>query len=67
MDNKEKCEIIDSLYQKKWFTSLSKEERVTKLDEIITSNDIKLYKKDEEKWDDERRRDNPHHYNNRLD
>lgn len=70
---KEASMMIDSLYKKEWFADLSTEERVRKINDILVSvtsvNDIVslISPKKEGKWDEETRKDNPHHYNNRLD
>lgn len=68
----ETSNIINNLYQKRWFTDLSSEERVKKISEILINvtavNEISESIDELRRYNDaENRRDSPHHYDNRLD
>lgn len=66
---KEASSIIDNLYQNKWFTDLSRDKRVEKINEVLfgdnSANEIPTFNKGE--WSEEKRKDSPHHHTNRLD
>ena len=74
---KEAADIVDKLYQNKWFTDLSRDKRVENVNEVLmavsavndissaVSNGFGTLKGDN--WDQEKRKDNPHHHTNRLD
>jgi hypothetical protein len=68
---KEASIIIDNLYQNKWFIDLSKDKRVEKVNEVLLNvsvvNDIATFDANKGEWNDEKRKDSPHHYDNRLD
>lgn len=74
---KEASDIIDKLYQNKWFTDLSRDKRVEKINDVLMAvssvNDISNELTSGfgtlrgENWDEEKRKDNPHHHTNRLD
>ena len=73
---KEAADIVDKLYQNKWFTDLSRDKRVEKVNEVLMAvsavNDISNVSNGfgtlkGEDWDEEKRKDNPHHHTNRLD
>lgn len=68
---KEASTIIDNLYQNKWFTDLSKDKRVEKINEVLLNvsvvNDISTFDANKGEWSEEKRKDSPHHHTNRLD
>ncbi len=60
------------LYQKKWFTDLSVEERVKRINEVLVNvtavNEISESIDEIRRYNDsENRKDSPHHYDTRLD
>lgn len=68
---KDASTIIDNLYQNKWFTDLSKDKRVEKVNEVLLNvsvvNDISTFDANKGEWNEEKRKDSPHHHTNRLD
>lgn len=65
---KDASSVIDNLYQNKWFTDLSRDKRVEKINEVLlgdTNNEMPAFSKGE--WSEEKRKDSPHHHTNRLD